>query len=109
MSSRCALCDAVDEDTDLGWTICGSCFHSAETDVYPAPAWERRVKLGCAVALMAAFMFLFAAMVELKANASPDTNPATTPPLPPLPTQILNGDGSRMNCTPNLNYCWKAP
>lgn len=36
-----------------------------------------------------------------------DDSGLPTPP-PPLPQQIVNGDGTRMNCTPTLSYCWPA-
>jgi len=32
---------------------------------------------------------------------------ATPAPSPPLPTYIVNADGSRMTCTPNFQFCWK--
>lgn len=36
----------------------------------------------------------------------PPIDPGTPTPPPPLPTQVVNGDGTRLNCTPNYTYCW---
>ena len=40
-------------------------------------------------------------------------SPAQPEPTPPgggytdlLPTYIVSGDGTRMQCTPTYNYCW---
>jgi hypothetical protein len=38
---------------------------------------------------------------------SPGNTAPSTPEIPPpLPTYVTNGDGSRMNCTPNYQSCW---
>ena len=42
------------------------------------------------------------------ASATPTTPGLPTIP-PPLPTQVTNGDGTRLNCTPNYQYCWQPP
>ena len=36
-----------------------------------------------------------------------DDSGLPTPP-PALPIQVVNGDGTRMNCAPTLDYCWSA-
>lgn len=39
-------------------------------------------------------------------------SPATAPPtpeIPPMPTYISGGDGSRVICTPTGSYCWPDP
>lgn len=46
-------------------------------------------------------------MASLIALCPQDDHGLPTPP-PPLPGQIVNGDGTRMNCTPTMNYCWPA-
>ena len=72
----------------------------------PRPAW---VWVGLGVLLVLVGLALAVWITSVNAGvckAEPDTNPATTPPLPPLPTYIVNGDGSRMDCTPNYQYCW---
>lgn len=32
---------------------------------------------------------------------------ATTPSPPPLPTYVIQGDGTRIDCTSNYEFCWK--
>lgn len=41
------------------------------------------------------------------ATSSPTTPGLPTTP-PALPSQITNGDGTRLNCTPNYQFCWPA-
>lgn len=50
--------------------------------------------------------FLLTVVLLLGPSNTPDPGLPTIPP--PLPTQIVNGDGSRMNCTPTYSYCWPA-
>lgn len=51
---------------------------------------------------------LYIEQVAGSASATPTTPGLPTIP-PPLPTQVVNGDGSRLNCTPNYQYCWLPP
>ncbi|QDH91862.1 hypothetical protein SEA_PHRAPPUCCINO_187 [Mycobacterium phage Phrappuccino] len=47
------------------------------------------------------------ALLAVLIALSPDNTAPPTPEIPPpLPTYIVNGDGSRMNCTPTYSYCW---
>ena len=48
---------------------------------------------------------LIATLIALSPQ-SPD--PGLPTPPPQLPTQIVNGDGTRMNCTPGYTQCWPA-
>lgn len=69
-----------------------------------------RAHLGTWLALgmtLVAIGFAIAVICLPYATASPSTPGLPTPP-PPLPTQVTNGDGTRMNCTPNYQYCWPA-
>ena len=36
----------------------------------------------------------------------PPIDPGLPTPPPPLPTYIVQGDGSRVTCTPNYEQCW---
>lgn len=47
---------------------------------------------------------LVAALITL---APQDDSGLPTPP-PSLPTQVVNGDGTRMSCTPDGTFCWPA-
>lgn len=53
--------------------------------------------------LLAAGMFALSPF-----SPNPDPNIPTVPnPGVLLPNYTINGDGTRMQCTPNLNQCWR--
>lgn len=37
----------------------------------------------------------------------PTPDPGLPTPPPALPTYVVQGDGTRLDCTPNYTYCWK--
>jgi hypothetical protein len=74
-------------------------------------------RLRVASILAIAAMAVWGGSVESEADPGCQTNSfgscsqdprAGLPTIPPaLPTYIVNGDGSRMNCTPTMSYCWR--
>lgn len=37
----------------------------------------------------------------------PSGDPGLPTIPPPLPTYVIQNDGTRLDCTPNYTYCWK--
>jgi len=47
-------------------------------------------------------------LATLTFTLSPAPDPTPSYPTPTLlPNYVTNGDGSRMQCTPNLSQCWR--
>lgn len=36
----------------------------------------------------------------------PNIDPGLPTPPPPLPTYVIDGNGERLDCTPNYQTCW---
>lgn len=49
------------------------------------------------------------ALLTVLIMLSPGNTAPPTPEIPPMPTYISNGDGSRLICTPTASYCWPDP
>ena len=73
-----------------------------------------RIPLWVKVVVVVGFLLTVCAVVYFNARASADPGYQDDSGLPTLPTQIVNGDGSRMNCTPNghchvnSNMWWRS-
>lgn len=39
----------------------------------------------------------------------PPVDPGLPTPPPPLPTYVVDGDGTRLNCNPPQRVCWQDP
>jgi len=59
----CAVCGTHDGDIDVGWSLCGDCFHG---DRFDGVAYWTQV--GCLLVLLVALSFLLAAVRELGAG-----------------------------------------
>lgn len=123
MGKCCLLCGDVDDDTELGWTVCRSCFGDDDE----ISAIERSARWNTVAQVLALVLFmtaLFVLVMSLGILASAHADPSceidadgmcgsyvgpgmvVPAPLPPQPTYILNGDGSRMTCAPSYSSCW---